>query len=67
VQQLAIGVRTIKVSNPDKELYPGEGVIKADVIDRYRADADAMLPHLAGRPLTLLRHPDGIGAPGFFQ
>lgn len=57
----------IKVSNPDKELFPGEGVTKLDLVEHYRTVADVMLPHLAGRPLTLLRHPEGIGAPGFFQ
>jgi len=61
------GGRRIKVPHPDKEMYPGEGITAADVLDHYRAVAPVMLPHLAGRPLTLLRHPDGIGAEGFFQ
>lgn len=67
VSHMSVGGHRIKVSNPDKELFPGEGVTKLDLIGHYRTVADVMLPHLAGRPLTLLRHPDGIGEPGFFQ
>ncbi|MQM27374.1 ATP-dependent DNA ligase [Glycomyces sp. NEAU-7082] len=57
----------MKVSSPDKELFPGEGITKADLIGHYRTVAAAMLPHLAGRPLTLRRYPEGIGQEGFFQ
>jgi bifunctional non-homologous end joining protein LigD len=67
VQQIVVDGHAIKVTNPDKVLYPEEGVTKADVIAHYRAVASVMLPHLAGRPLTLLRYPDGIGGQGFFQ
>jgi len=56
-----------EVSRPDKELFPGEGWTKADVVGYYRRVAEHMLPHLSGRPLTLHRFPDGIGEEGFFQ
>ena len=56
-----------EVTRPDKVLYPDDGWTKADVVDYYRRVADYMLPHLAGRPLTLHRFPDGIGEDGFFQ
>ncbi|RRR99714.1 non-homologous end-joining DNA ligase [Glycomyces terrestris] len=59
--------RDITVSRLDKELFPADHVTKGDVIDHYRAVADAMVPHLAGRPLTMRRFPDGIGEGGFFQ
>jgi bifunctional non-homologous end joining protein LigD len=65
--QIAVGGQVVNVSNPDKELYPDEGVTKADMVEHYRTVAAAMLPHLKGRPLTLLRHPEGIGVEGFFQ
>lgn len=55
------------VARPDKLLYPHEGWTKADVVGYYRRVAEYMLPHLAGRPLTLHRFPDGIEAKGFFQ
>jgi bifunctional non-homologous end joining protein LigD len=57
----------IKVSKLDKELYRGEGITKADMLDHYRSVAEVMLPHLRGRPLVLHRFPDGIDDNGFFQ
>lgn len=66
-RELTVDGRRIEVSNPDKVLYPEAGLTKSEVIDHYRAVADAMLPLLRGRPLTLRRFPDGIGEPGFFQ
>jgi bifunctional non-homologous end joining protein LigD len=60
-------VHDVELSNLDKLLYPDAGVTKGDVIDYYRAVADAMLPHLARRPLVLHRFPDGFGTKGFVQ
>ncbi len=57
----------VDIPNPDKVMYPDDGVTKADVVDYYRAVAKAMLPHLRGRPLALRRYPDGIGEQGFVQ
>jgi len=57
----------VELSNLDKMLYPDDGVTKGDVIEYSRTVADAMLPHLAGRPLVLHRFPDGIGTQGFVQ
>ncbi len=59
--------RTLKISNPEKVLFPGCGYTKRDLIDYYDAVSDAILPHLAGRPLSLKRYPDGIEGPFFFQ
>lgn len=57
----------IDVSSLDKEFYPEDHFSKGEVIGHYRALGEAMLPHLAGRPLTMRRYPDGIGSAGFFQ
>jgi bifunctional non-homologous end joining protein LigD len=62
-----VGERELTVSNLDKVLYPGTGTTKAEVLRYYLAVADAMLPHLAGRPVTLKRFPDGVEAEGFFE
>ena len=59
--------RELTLSNLDKELYPAAGFRKADVIDYYRRVAPAMLPHLAGRPPTLVRAPDGAAGERFFE
>ena len=59
--------RTVKLSNPRKVLFPAAGLTKADLIDYYRRVAPVMLPHLAGRPLSFERYPEGIAAEGFMQ
>ncbi|SDL66577.1 bifunctional non-homologous end joining protein LigD [Glycomyces sambucus] len=64
---ITVDGRDIKVSRLDKELFPADHRSKGDVIAHYRAVASAMLPHLAGRPLTMRRYPDGIDEGGFFQ
>ncbi|HEY5146192.1 MAG TPA: DNA ligase D [Polyangiaceae bacterium] len=56
-----------KLSNPDKVLFPRDGITKRDIWDYYTAIAPVMLPHLAGRPLTLQRYPNGIDAPEWYQ
>jgi bifunctional non-homologous end joining protein LigD len=58
--------RTLSLSNLDKPLY-SDGFTKGQVIAYYLAVAEAMIPHLAGRPLTLRRWPDGTSGPGFFE
>jgi bifunctional non-homologous end joining protein LigD len=57
----------IKLSNLDKVLYPETGFTKGQVIEYYRRIAPAILPHLAGRPITLKRYPDGVAAESFFE
>jgi bifunctional non-homologous end joining protein LigD len=48
-------------------LWPASGFTKAGVIDYYARVADAILPHLRDRPLTLKRFPDGVEAQSFFE
>ncbi|AMY08266.1 putative ATP-dependent DNA ligase YkoU [Luteitalea pratensis] len=54
-------IRGISISNPQREMYPGEGITKLDLVRYVAAIGDWMLPHVAGRPLTLVFCPDGIG------
>jgi bifunctional non-homologous end joining protein LigD len=61
------GKRSVRISRPDKVLFPDDGLTKADLAAYYRAVARRMLPHLRGRPLMLERRPGGIGGPGFVQ
>lgn len=51
--------RTVTISRPDKQLFP-TGETKADLAGYYERVAEAMLPHIAGRPLNLERYVDGI-------
>ncbi|MDP9022454.1 MAG: non-homologous end-joining DNA ligase [Actinomycetota bacterium] len=62
---VSVGGRQLSLSNLDKVLYPSSGTTKAAVIDYYVRVGPAMLRHLAGRPITLKRFPDGV-AGGFF-
>src|SRR5271165_1659183 len=52
--------RQLKLSNLDKVLYPATGFTKQQIIDYYARIAPAMIPHLAGRPLTRKRYPNGV-------
>ncbi len=57
----------MEVSNPDKVLFPDDGITKGEVVGYYETVAPVMVPHAMGRPLTLERYPTGIGQQGFFQ
>jgi DNA ligase D-like protein (predicted polymerase)/DNA ligase D-like protein (predicted ligase)/DNA ligase D-like protein (predicted 3'-phosphoesterase) len=57
----------VRLTNPDKVLYPATGTTKADVFDYYLAVAGAMLPHIAGRPVTRKRWPNGVAQQPFFE
>ena len=65
-QVVDVGGRRLRLSNLDKVLYPDTGTTKAEVIDYYSRIAPVMLPHLAGRPVTRLRWPEGTGEAPFF-
>ena len=60
-------VAGVRVSHPDKILYPEQGVSKRALADFYATIADFILPHVIHRPLTLLRCPDGREGGCFYQ
>ncbi len=57
----------MEVSNPDRVVYPDDGITKGEVVAYYEAVAPRMLPFIAGRALTVERYPRGTGAKGFMQ
>lgn len=59
--------RRLTLTNLDKLLYPEAGFTKADVIDYYVRIAPVLLPHLARRPVTFVRYPDGVDGGSFFE
>jgi bifunctional non-homologous end joining protein LigD len=59
--------RTLTLTNLAKVLYPQTGFTKAEVLDYYQRVASALLPHIADRPLTLKRYPEGVDGEAFFQ
>jgi bifunctional non-homologous end joining protein LigD len=59
--------RRLALSNLDKLLWPLSGTRKRDLISYYAEVASVLLPHLAGRPLTIRRFPDGVAGVSWHQ
>ncbi len=57
----------VKLTSPDKILYPEQGVTKKELAGFYEDIGEQMLPHLEGRPLTLVRCPQGREKECFYQ
>lgn len=57
----------VTLTNPEKVLYPATGTPKSEVFRYYTTVAEVMLPHIAGRPATRKRWPDGVEQPAFFE
>jgi bifunctional non-homologous end joining protein LigD len=57
----------VKLTNADKVLYPATNTTKGDVFDYYTRIAEVMVPHIAGRPATRKRWPNGVEEPSFFE
>ncbi len=62
-----IDVGGIGISHPDRIIYPGTATTKLDLAQYYLKMADAILPFVANRPLSMVRCPEGIGEECFFQ
>ena len=63
----AVNIAGVNLSNPDKVLYDSAGFTKQDVAEYYHQVADAMLPYIRNRPLTLVRCPQGHTHHCFYQ
>ena len=64
---LQVGRRRVRVTHPERNLFPGDGVTKGDLAHYYVAVADAIVPHLRDRPFTLKRYPHGIREQAYFH
>ncbi len=62
-----IDERDVAISSPDKLLWPDAGFTKRDLAEYYIAVADALLPHVADRPLTFKRAPGGVAEWWWYQ
>jgi bifunctional non-homologous end joining protein LigD len=65
--QVQVEGRALTLTNLSKVLYPEDGFAKAEVLDYYQRIAGVLLPHIAGRPMTLKRYPEGVDGQSFFQ
>ena len=59
--------RPITFSNIDKVFFPGDSYTKGDLIQYYTSIAPVLLPHLADRPISMSRYPDGIEGQSFYE
>jgi bifunctional non-homologous end joining protein LigD len=55
------------ITHPEKVLFPDDGITKGELAAYYEAIAPVMIPHIAGRPVTMERYPQGIANKGFWQ
>ena len=67
MSEIEVEGRTVRLSSLDKPLWPEAGFTKGAMVDYYRAVAPALLPHVAERPVTLARFPDGVDRYGWYQ
>jgi bifunctional non-homologous end joining protein LigD len=65
-ETIQVGTRSVEFPHPDKALFARPTITKLDLARHYEQVAEAMLPHLRGRPLALQAFPQGIDRPGFF-
>jgi bifunctional non-homologous end joining protein LigD len=61
------GAPLVKVSKPEKVLFPDDGITKGDLAAYYERVARQMLRHIKDRPISMQRFPDGIAKHGFFH
>ncbi len=66
-QNVQVGKRKIELSNLEKVLFPDDHFLKAELIQYYLKIAPTILAHIKGRPLSLVRYPDGIYGEKFYQ
>jgi bifunctional non-homologous end joining protein LigD len=59
-REVEVDGRELKLTNLDKVLYPKAGFTKGEMIDYYARVAEALIPHLEGRAVTLRRFPEGV-------
>ena len=60
-EEMQIGRRTVRVTHPERVLFPRDGVTKGDLAQYYLAIGETIVPHLRDRPFTLKRYPHEIG------
>jgi bifunctional non-homologous end joining protein LigD len=60
-------IEGVAISHPDRVIFPDLGITKRQLIEYYASVAEWILPHIANRPLSLLRCPGGIAGECFFQ
>jgi bifunctional non-homologous end joining protein LigD len=63
----SVAVAGVRLTHPDRVLYPDQAITKLALARYYEAIADWIVPHVADRPLSLVRCPEGQRGPSFYQ
>ena len=66
-REIPASVTSMKISNPERVIDPDSGLTKLDLVHYYEKVGPVMMEHLKGRPVALVRAPDGIEGELFFQ
>jgi bifunctional non-homologous end joining protein LigD len=66
-RQGRVAIGGVSISHPDRIMFPDAGLTKADIAQFYERISEWILPHVQGRPLTLVRCPQGISSDCFFM
>jgi bifunctional non-homologous end joining protein LigD len=61
------GLGGVRMTHPERVLFPASGLTKRALAEFYEGIADWILPHVKGRPTSLVRCPEGVGHPCFYQ
>jgi bifunctional non-homologous end joining protein LigD len=62
-----VAPQPVRLSSPERVLFPDEGITKQDLFEYYRAIAPVLVPHLRNRPFTMKRAPYGVTGETYFQ
>jgi bifunctional non-homologous end joining protein LigD len=65
--EFRVGRRRVRLTSPDKVLFPGDGVTKRKLAEYYADVGPTLVPHLKNRPFTLKRYPYGIRGQAYFH
>jgi bifunctional non-homologous end joining protein LigD len=65
--EIGSGRRRVRLTHPERVLFPDDGVTKGDLAVYYTEVGDAIVPHLRQRPFTLKRYPHGINGQAYFH
>jgi bifunctional non-homologous end joining protein LigD len=65
--EIQLGRRRVRLTHPERVLFPRDGVTKGDLAEYYVGVGGAIVPHLQNRPFTLKRYPDGIEGRPYFH
>ncbi len=63
----SIFVDNVKITHPNKELFTNPSITKLDVINYYKSVSDKFIAEVKGRPISMVRSPNGIKGPKFYQ